>query len=87
MPLQRSEGACKSPSELPPGRDFIFCLLSCFSFTPLLKRNQKMTLRGTAHCNRCVTHKYTETHRELWRIELVLSMKCQLHQIQSIKQK
>lgn len=47
---------------------FHFCLLSCFSFTLLLNRNQKMTLRGAADCSRCITHKYTETYRELWRI-------------------
>lgn len=65
-----------------------FCLLSCFSFTLLLNRNQKITLRGAAHCNRCITHKYTETHRELWRIEASVIYKiCQLHKIQCIKQK
>lgn len=65
-----------------------FCLLSCFSFALLLNRNQKMTLRGTAHCNRCITHKYTETYRELWRIEArVIHKICQLHKIQCTKQK
>lgn len=65
-----------------------FCLLSCFSFTLLLNRNQKMTLRGAVHCNRCITHKYTETYRELWGIEAsVIHKICQLHKIQCIKQK
>ena len=49
-------------------QQFHFCHLSCFSFTLLLNRKQKMTLRGAADCNRCVTHKYTETYRALWRI-------------------